>query len=133
MAKVLNKRIHGIPEGARYIGRPSRLGNPFVIGQDSTREQVIELYRRWIWQQMHDNPEMLRLVAELEGCDLVCPRFLPRRRTDQGQHLGGTTAAQTARSRLQPDDRMAPTPCAVGDVVSWKRNRQRGYLGGFKR
>lgn len=72
MAKVLNKRIHGIPEGARYIGRPSRLGNPFVIGQDGTREQVIELYRRWIWQQMHDNPEMLRLVAELEGCDLVC-------------------------------------------------------------
>ena len=31
-----------------YIGRPSEWGNPFVIGKDGTREQVIEKYRQWI-------------------------------------------------------------------------------------
>ncbi len=31
-----------------YIGRPGPWGNPFVIGQDGTREQVIELYRAWL-------------------------------------------------------------------------------------
>jgi hypothetical protein len=27
-----------------YIGRPSIFGNPFIIGKDGTREQVIEKY-----------------------------------------------------------------------------------------
>ena len=31
-----------------YIGRPSKFGNPFVIGKDGTRTEVIEKYRRWI-------------------------------------------------------------------------------------
>ena len=31
-----------------YIGRPSKWGNPFVIGRDGTREQVIKKYRDWI-------------------------------------------------------------------------------------
>lgn len=28
-----------------YIGRPSIFGNPFIIGKDGTREEVINLYR----------------------------------------------------------------------------------------
>lgn len=32
-----------------YIGRPSKWGNPFVIGRDGTRKEVIEMYRTWIW------------------------------------------------------------------------------------
>jgi hypothetical protein len=31
-----------------YIGRPSNWGNPFVIGRDGNREQVIEKYRAYI-------------------------------------------------------------------------------------
>ena len=31
-----------------YIGRPSKWGNPFVIGRDGNREQVIEKYRAYI-------------------------------------------------------------------------------------
>jgi hypothetical protein len=30
-----------------FIGRPSKWGNPFVIGVDGNREQVIELYRQY--------------------------------------------------------------------------------------
>lgn len=31
-----------------YIGRPSPLGNPFRIGNDGTREQVVAKYEVWL-------------------------------------------------------------------------------------
>lgn len=34
---VLNKHKHGIPQGAVYIGRGSKWGNPFVIGMHGSR------------------------------------------------------------------------------------------------
>lgn len=41
------RRVRGkrLPEGAVYVGRPSMWGNPFVIGRDGTREEVIAKYR----------------------------------------------------------------------------------------
>jgi hypothetical protein len=45
---VLNRRTDEIPAGARYVGRPSALGNPFVIGRDGTREEVVAKYRDWL-------------------------------------------------------------------------------------
>ncbi len=51
-----------------YIGRPSKWGNPFVIGKDGDREQVIEKYREWIKQQ----PELLESLPELKGKVLGC-------------------------------------------------------------
>lgn len=69
MPKVLNKHIDGVPAGAVYIGRPSKWGNPFVIGKDGTREEVVEKYRAWITQQ----PELVAQARlELRGRNLVC-------------------------------------------------------------
>ena len=51
-----------------YIGRPSKWGNPFTMGRDGTREQVIEKYRRWIMTQ----PELLAALPELKGQVLGC-------------------------------------------------------------
>jgi len=51
-----------------YIGRGSKWGNPFVIGQDGTREEVIEKYRQYILNQ----PELLRDLHELDGKVLGC-------------------------------------------------------------
>lgn len=48
MPVVLNKRRDGCPRGAAYIGRPSKWGNPFVIGADGTRDEVVERYRTWL-------------------------------------------------------------------------------------
>lgn len=43
-----------------YIGRGSPLGNPFVIGKDGSREQVIAKYRVWLNEQiMRKNPVVL--------------------------------------------------------------------------
>lgn len=54
MIVVANKR-----KGARgvYIGRPSVLGNPFQIGPDGTRAEVIEKYRSWIESEVRTQPD----------------------------------------------------------------------------
>lgn len=51
-----------------HIGRPSRWGNPFVIGIDGSRASVIAKYRRWIL----DNPALLARLPELSGKRLGC-------------------------------------------------------------
>jgi hypothetical protein len=51
-----------------YIGRPSKWGNPFEIGKDGTREQVIALYEAWIKTQ----PDLMKALPELEGKILGC-------------------------------------------------------------
>ena len=51
-----------------YIGRPSKWGNPFKIGRDGTREEVINKYRKYI-----STREDLRLaLSELWGKRLGC-------------------------------------------------------------
>lgn len=52
-----------------YIGRPSKWGNPFVVGRDGTREEVIELYEEWIKNQ----PELIEAARrELPDKVLGC-------------------------------------------------------------
>lgn len=40
MCRVLNKHAAGVPAGAVYIGRGSKWGNPFKIGQDGERAHI---------------------------------------------------------------------------------------------
>jgi hypothetical protein len=65
--KVLNKKTDNIPPDAVYVGRPSKWGNPFKIGKDGTREEVIEKYSFWV--KCNRDPLEFR---ELRGKDLVC-------------------------------------------------------------
>ena len=51
-----------------YIGRPSKWGNPFQIGKDGSREEVIEKYRKWILKK----PELLNSLHELKNKRLGC-------------------------------------------------------------
>lgn len=54
---IVNKH-HG--KSGEYIGRGSPLGNPFVIGKDGSREQVIAKYRVWLNEQIiRKNPVVL--------------------------------------------------------------------------
>ena len=68
--KVYNKRNGDAPAGAVYVGRPSVYGNPFVIGKDGTREEVIAKYRD-VMTRLPANL-LAKLKAELCGKDLVC-------------------------------------------------------------
>lgn len=59
-----------------YIGRAnknyevaeSKWANPFKVGEDGTREQVIQAYREWIKHQ----PELVNSLEELRGKILFC-------------------------------------------------------------
>ena len=67
MPKIHNKRAGTAPPDSVYIGRPGPWGNPFVIGKDGDREQVIQKYRDSL------TPEQItKARRELKGRDLVC-------------------------------------------------------------
>jgi len=51
-----------------YIGRPSKWGNPFKVGKDGTRQQVIKKYQRYLM----NNPTLLAALPELKGKRLGC-------------------------------------------------------------
>lgn len=94
MTKILNiKSIKYIGKDRIYIGRANReyqlpessLANPFVIGKDGTREEVVENYRKWLWvnhikpfiEEDKSSPvivELLKLLRMRERRDLslVC-------------------------------------------------------------
>ena len=70
MCKVLNAKRVGKNPGPEcvYVGRPSRWGNPFVIGRDGTRDEIIAKYRAWVLAK----PVLMAALDELRGKNLVC-------------------------------------------------------------
>lgn len=55
-----------------YIGRGTCWGNPFYIGVDGTRDEVIAKYKTWIYNQ----PELIEKARkELIGQILCCHCF----------------------------------------------------------
>ena len=51
-----------------YIGRPSKWGNPFVIGKHGTREEVIQKYLEWLMSQPDLLTDIPSLKAKVLGC-----------------------------------------------------------------
>ena len=51
-----------------YIGRPSKWGNPFEIGKDGSRKEVIAKYKEYI----ESNPDLKMSLCELKGKVLGC-------------------------------------------------------------
>lgn len=51
-----------------YVGRPSKWGNPFVIGKDGNRTEVLEKFRNYLLS----SEELMGQIRELRGRDLVC-------------------------------------------------------------
>jgi predicted Zn finger-like uncharacterized protein len=51
-----------------YIGRPLKWGNPFSIGRDGTRAEVIAKYRAWITKQDHLLKDLPELKDKVLGC-----------------------------------------------------------------
>ena len=69
MPQVYNHHNKDAPAGAVYIGRGSKWGNPFHIGRDGTREEVINKYQNLL----RTRPDLTAdAVSELKGKDLIC-------------------------------------------------------------
>ena len=54
------------------IDRRSKWGNPFRIGRDGSREEVIARYRADLWRRIQAGEVTLEELAELDGCWLAC-------------------------------------------------------------
>ncbi|QDF17516.1 hypothetical protein SEA_PHROSTEDPHLAKE_73 [Gordonia phage PhrostedPhlake] len=96
--RIQRRRAKGwrMPEGAVYVGRPTKWGNPFVVGEVydrlhyrsktmsgakdlrvRDRAHAVDLYRRWLNGTTHHlnalNPPTEREIRRhLLGHDLVC-------------------------------------------------------------
>lgn len=68
MIEVLNGKQHGfVGQDKIYIGRANKslgleaspLANPYIIDVDGNRDEVIQLYRQWLWNRLqigYNNP-----------------------------------------------------------------------------
>ena len=57
-----------MPANTVKIDRTTHWGNPFVIGQDGTREECIALYRRFVaGHAAHETPGRAGLAAVRHG------------------------------------------------------------------
>jgi hypothetical protein len=67
--------IGSLLPGQIYVVRPSPLGNPYLLGRDGNREEVITQYRRWFWAQLQlpsspQERELKRLLAQAQSGEL---------------------------------------------------------------
>jgi hypothetical protein len=71
--KVINIRTNPNwrKDGAVYIGRGSKWGNAYRIGNDGTRVEVIKKYREWFYGWLEDE-RFVAEVLELKGKTLAC-------------------------------------------------------------
>ena len=51
-----------------FIGRPSKWGNPFIIGRDGSRQEVIDKYREWIKDQEYLLSSLHEIKDQRLGC-----------------------------------------------------------------
>ena len=63
-AQVVNSTV--------LIDRRTKWGNPFHIGRDGSREEVIARYRAELWRRIRAGEVTLEELAELNGCWLAC-------------------------------------------------------------
>lgn len=51
-----------------YVGRGTKWGNPFRIGIDGTRDEVIAKHAEWILTQRHLIADLWELYGKTLGC-----------------------------------------------------------------
>jgi len=67
--RIYNADTDIIPDGAVYVGRSSRYGNPYRLGVDGTAGDVAILYLKYLVA----NPELVQdIKLNLKDKNLVC-------------------------------------------------------------
>ncbi len=74
MARIVNlkREPDAVADGAVRIDRRTPWGNPFVVGHDGTRVEVIARYRADLWRRLREGEVKLQALAALAGRDLAC-------------------------------------------------------------
>lgn len=71
MKRVQRKRSAGwrMPENTKYVGRPTKWGNPWKVGGDITPKIAVENYLAWVKEQIKNGS---LIMEELRGKNLAC-------------------------------------------------------------
>ena len=59
-------------DGKRYPEKQSIFANPFKITKNTSREDVIEKYKKYIINKINENPNMKEELIKLKGKNLGC-------------------------------------------------------------
>lgn len=59
-------------DGARYPKHPTLFENPFTVGKQGTREEVVKKYREYIIDRLSKEPALLEQLHQLKGKTLGC-------------------------------------------------------------
>lgn len=74
LKRIQRKRIKGwrMPPNTVYVGRPTKWGNPYKIGELGllTREAVLNAYEMWVKMKIHEDDS--HFLDPLKGKDLAC-------------------------------------------------------------
>lgn len=81
--RIQRKRTRGwrMPEGAIYVGRPTRWGNPYRVGGGlaQTAADAVKYYKLWLVEGVdyvsetpNPPPDIREIRRELAGKDLAC-------------------------------------------------------------
>ena len=70
---VLINRSRARPApGDVYIGRPSQFQNPFVVGVDGTRAEVLARYKKYFHERISTDEAFRQAIVNLRGKRLAC-------------------------------------------------------------
>lgn len=56
----------------RFPKKNSEFANPFKLGKDGTREEIINKYEIYIKNKLNNDPELIEKLLELKGKNLGC-------------------------------------------------------------
>lgn len=71
--RILNLRDGGLPRAARRVDRHTPFGNPFRIGPDGTRREVVRKYAVYLEGRLRVDDRFRRMVESLRDAEaLAC-------------------------------------------------------------
>ena len=74
MGRIVNLKNEpdAVANGAVRVDRRTRWGNPYVLGKDGSREQVVARYRVELWRRIRAGEIALADLAALNSRTLAC-------------------------------------------------------------
>jgi hypothetical protein len=73
--RIQRRRVKGwkMPPNTVYVGRPTKWGDHFEVGPDSSHEDVVRAYRCWIEDDRFLASHLIAVMQkELAGRNLAC-------------------------------------------------------------
>ena len=71
MKTAIVNKYHRVPYDV-YIGRGTDFGNPYAIGIDGDRDEVINKFVVYFYQRISEEPDFKERVLQLKGKTLAC-------------------------------------------------------------